>query len=143
MIVKCISIYPNENQIQGLGPGFFPQRSFGVVVGREYIVVALTVNCGAQAPGKGVWVDILMEPGIPTLVSAPLFLFEIVESSASCYWQVRETDKGGLTLWPSAFYQPSYLEDVANRVPKIVDDFWRIYTLIEAEAKARGVGLGS
>jgi hypothetical protein len=137
MIVKCIASHPSEAQIQSLGPGFRRNREFGIVIGREYLVLGLTVNVISHTMGNGVWVIVLMEPDIPTLISAPLCLFEIVHPGVSRYWEFRISDEESITLWPPCFYRKSFLEDVSDRVPEAGQEFWRVHALIEAEAKQR------
>ena len=134
MIVRCISSHPSDAQIQSLGPGFRKNREFGVVIGREYLVLGLTVNVTSQTMGNGAWVDILMEPDIPTVVSVPLSLFEILDARVSRYWELRASDLGTITLWPPSFYRESFLEDVSDRATEAVEEFWCIHSRIEADA---------
>jgi hypothetical protein len=135
MIVKCISTYPTEAQIEMLGPGFRRDRSFGVVAGREYLVSAMTIEVLRGTMGSGAWVDVLMEPDIPTLIPVPLCLFEIVDPRVSRYWEVRVSDEGRVRLWPPSFYREYYHDDLSDRDPETVKDFWRVHALLEAEAK--------
>jgi hypothetical protein len=136
MILRCISAYPNEGQIQLLGPGFPEKRSFAVVPGREYIVLGLIVDSSPHSDTRGAWVDVLMEPEIPTIISVPLCLFEIVDPRVSRYWEIRVSPEGNIRLWPSSFYREYYHSDLSDRDLEIVKDFWRTYALLEAEAKA-------
>jgi len=135
MIVKCVSAYPTETQIQVLGPGFRRDRSFGVVEGREYLVLGLIIDSAAQSDGRGAWVDVLMEPEIPTVISVPLCLFEIIDPRVSRYWQVRVSDEGIVNLWPPSFYREYYHSDLSDREPEVVKDFWRVHALLEAESR--------
>src|SRR5713226_5879907 len=123
MIVKCISTYPTEAQIQFLGPGFRRDRSFGVVPGREYLVIAMTIDVAPETMGSGAWVDVLMEPDIPTLIPVPLCLFDIVDPRVSRHWEIRVSEEGTVRLWPSSFYREYYHSDLSDRDPKIVKDF--------------------
>lgn len=134
MIIKCISIYPSEEQIQRfLGPGLWRNREFGVVIGREYLVLGLTVNGALQKTGNGAWVDILMEPEVPTVIPVPLCLFEIVDARVSRFWELRLSDEGSITLWPPSFYRQSFLENVSDRVPDAVEEFWKVQARIASE----------
>lgn len=134
MIVRCVSTCPSEEQIQRLGAGSWANREFGVVIGREYSVLDLTINADSKSTGNGVWVDILMEPDIPTILPVPLCLFEIVDSRVSRYWEVRVRPDGSVTLEPPSFSRKSFLEDVSDRVPAAVEEFWRVQRLLEAES---------
>lgn len=135
MIVRSVSTYPSEAQLQILGPGFYRERSFGLVEGREYLVLGLIVDAASQSDGRGAWVDVLMEPEIPTVISVPLCLFEIVDPRVSRHWEIRVSDEGMVRLWPSSFYREYYHSDLSDRDPEIVKDFWRVHALLEAEAK--------
>lgn len=135
MIVKCISAHPSEAQIQELGRRFRRGRNFGVVVGRQYLVLGLSL--GLPPMSSGVWVDILMEPDIPTLIQAPLCLFEITDPRASRFWEIRARGEGVTTLCPASFYQESYHERLSDRVPEVVEDFWRVHGLLIEESRSR------
>jgi len=135
MIVRCVSLYPTEAQIKFLGPGFLRDRSFGLVLEREYVVLGLTVDAAVESNGRGAWVEVLIEPRVPTPVSVPLCLFEIVDSRASRFWEIQLSDNGVVRLWPPSFYHEYYHDDLSNRDPELVKDFWRVYALLESEAK--------
>jgi hypothetical protein len=137
LIVKCISAHPTEAQIQMLGQGFRRDRSFGIAAGREYLVLGLIIDAAPQSDGRGAWVDVLMEPEIPTLISAPLCLFEIVDPRVSRHWEIRVSDNGNVRLWPSSFYREYYHDDLSNRDPETVKDFWHVHSLLETEANVQ------
>lgn len=139
MIVKCISTYPTEAQIQTLGLRFSRSHSYGVVPGREYLVLALIIDAAAESNGRGAWLGILMEPEIPTVIEVPICLFEIVDPRVSRYWEIRVSDKGVVRFWPPSFYREYYHDDLSDRDPETVKDFWRVCAMIEAEAKEAAV----
>jgi hypothetical protein len=93
------------------------------------------VDAAPGTMGRGAWVEVLMEPDIPTLIPAPLCLFEIVDPRVSRYWEIHVSDEGMVRLWPPSFYREYYHDDLSDRAPEIVKDFWRVHALIEAEAK--------
>ena len=78
-----------------------------------------------------------MEPEIPTIVPAPLSLFEIKDPRGSRYWEMRTSDECIVRFWPSSFHREFYHDDLSEREPGLVEDFWRVYALIEAETKER------
>lgn len=130
MIVRCISKLPSEEQAQLLGPGkhYFPgQQQFGLVIGREYIVYALSILDGAA------WVDILSE--FEYLYAVPLLLFDIVDGHVSRYWELRARDQD-LAFWPPSFYREYYHDDLIEGVREVVEDFRRLRALIEEEAES-------
>jgi hypothetical protein len=134
MIVKCISAYPDVEQVQRLGPGFLRDHAIHVTIGREYVVLSLTVNTASGTVGNGVWIDVLMEPDVPTVIPVPLCLFEIVDPRASRYWEIGVSPDGSTTLEPPSFSRKSFLEDVSDRIPEAVKEFWHLYSLLETEA---------
>jgi hypothetical protein len=134
MIVRCVSQYPNEDQLKYLGLKFFKDRAFGVILGREYIVFALTIVVEPDASGRGLFLDHLTETNYGNLVRTPACLFEIVDGTASRYWEVRVREDGTVTLWPPSFYREYYHDDLSEGLPDVVEDFRRIRALIEAEA---------
>jgi hypothetical protein len=135
MIVKCVALRLNTSRPEADASDYFRNRDFGVVVGREYLVLALTIDFGSAPPGTGTgaWVDVLMEPSIPTIIPVPLFLFEITDPKISCHWEARLSQEGLIRLCPPAFCRDSFLEDVSERVPSAVDEFSRIYNSLAAE----------
>ncbi len=135
MIVKCISQYPTDEQLKDLGPRFFKNRTFHVTVGKEYVVLGLGVAVKPHSCGLGPSVEIVTDYG--HLTDNPLCLFQIVDGTASRHWEVRETQAGIITLWPSSFYKEYYHDDLSEGVPEVVEDFKRVRALIEAEAIGR------
>ncbi len=132
MIVKCISESPTESQSLWLGPGFSRNHASGVVLGRQYFVLGLLINVSSQSMGKGAWVEILMEPDIPTVISAPLFLFDVEDARVSRYWEVSVSE--GVIALEHPSFRGSLLEDVSNRFARAEDEFWMIVRLIREEA---------
>lgn len=134
MIVKCLTAYPDENQLQRLGPGFLRNHDIYVTVGREYVVLGLTINVDSLTMGIGAWIDVLMEPDIPTVIPVPLCLFEIIDPKVSRYWEVRVLSEGFVIFEPPSFSRKSFLENVSDRIPEAVEEFWHVYSLVETEA---------
>ncbi len=137
MIVRCVSEYPDEEQLRLLGPKFFRNRSFGVVVGREYIVFGVTVVIEASSAGKGLLFEHLTDTNYGYLVSTPACLFQIVDGTASSHWRIRIEDDGAVRLWPEVFYKEYFHDRLSDGDPEAVEDFRRIRERIEAEAVGR------
>jgi hypothetical protein len=138
MIVKCIATQAGDALLSPLDPGFQRDRSFGVVLGREYLVISLTVDTGPLSDGRGTWVDILMDTEIPTVISVPLGLFKVVDPRVSRYWEIRVSDDG-VTFRPPSLYKGYYHDDLSNRDTETVNDFWRVYRALKAEANERPI----
>lgn len=135
MIVKCVSKYPDDEQLKQLGPKFFKEQDFHVTLGKEYIVFGLSVSGEPGHIGLGLSVEILSDYG--NLVGCPVCLFEIVEATASRYWEVCVGGHRIITFWPSSFYGDHYHDRLSDGKPDIVEDFRRVRTLIEFEAIER------
>jgi hypothetical protein len=134
MIVRCVSVLPNEEQAKLLGDNYRPsQMTYGLELGKEYVVFGLSLFGGMS------WVDIASEatsadPGY--LHPAPLCLFEIVNGHVSRYWEAHQHGDRDLMLQPRSFYRDYYHEDLADGVPEVVEDFARMRALLEDEARS-------
>ena len=128
MRIRCIASTPTAEQAQRLGSAYDSERSdYDLDLLREY--VALGIGCWdgiawAQIATDGGWV-----------LSVPLFLFEVSEATASRYWEVRLRPTG-VTMWPSALYEPTFNSELADDVPEAVEKFRELRRVIEAEALA-------
>lgn len=128
MKVRCISKLPNSEQAQLLGDHFIPgKQEFHLDIGREYIVFGLQILSGEP------WIEILSDSGY--LRSVPLCLFNIIDGHISKLWEIRYKD-GFLTLWPAAFYDEYFFDDLIEGTEEIVDKFQKIRALIEKEANS-------
>jgi hypothetical protein len=123
-----------EAQIQRRGPRFRTDHNYCVKLGHEYLVLGLLIDAAGDSVGGGAWIDILMEPDIPTVISVPLCLFEIIDPRVSRYWQLRASEAGAVWLWPASFYREYYHDDLSNRIAHVVEDFWGVLRLLQAEA---------
>jgi hypothetical protein len=137
MIVRCVSQYPNQKQLDLLGAKFLRDRTFQVTVGKEYIVFGLTIGIEPDYAGRGLFIHHLSDSPLGYVVSTPACLFEIVDGTASRYWEVRLHNQGTITLWPSSFYREYYHDDLTSLVPEVIQDFERVRKTIEAEALGR------
>jgi len=134
VIVRCVSVLPNEEQAKLLGDNYRPgQMTFGLELGKEYVVFGMSLFGGMP------WVDMasqatFADPGF--LHPAPLCLFEIVDGRVSRYWEARQHGDRDLVLQPRSFYRDYYHDDLSEGVPEVVEDFARMRALMEAEAKS-------
>jgi len=112
-----------------IGP--YPGQSFGVTIGKEYLVVGLSFEINSYA-GTGVCVNIVSDGGY--FVTVPLCLFEVLDARASRYWRIRRWEDGITSLWPESFYAPFYVDDHNEDVPEVRADFKKVYSQLEAEA---------
>lgn len=133
MIVKCVRKYPTDDDLRFLGPRFLKERAFHVTPGKEYIVFGLSIGMGdEQTDCKGLWIEYLTD--YDNLISAPICLFEIVQRTASRYWELRARPDGSVDLWPSSFYREYYFEDLSEGLSDAVTDFKIVRKVIESEA---------
>lgn len=130
MIVKCIAELPTREQAKWLGGHYRGgKQAFGVVLGMEYIVFALTVLGGEP------WVEITdadLDPGY--LWGVPLCLFEIVIPRLSVLWEAPVAKNGELRLEPASLSRRNYHDDLFEGVEEVVADFRRVRQALEEEA---------
>jgi hypothetical protein len=132
MKVRCISTYPNEEQLRRLGPHFNRRQTFGVSVGTEYLVLGIAVILESSSYGTGFYVNIQEDNG--HFVHVPLCLCEITDGRLSKHWRAKVWEDGEVTLWPPSFYREYYVDDLSEGVSDVVADFRRVRRLLEAEA---------
>lgn len=130
MKVRCISPYPTDRQIEKLGK-FYKKQSFGVSVGKEYLVLGITFLINSALFGTGVIIDFHDDDG--NVGNAPLFLFEITDRRSSKYWEAKFHDDGSFQLQPSSFYKENYHDLLSDGVEEVMEDFKRVLALLEAE----------
>ncbi len=135
MVIKCVSSVLTETQFRASGDPSLLHEGYPLKVGREYLVFALTIDTSSAAAQGGVWVSIQMEPKSPTMIAVPLSLFEIIDPRASRYWTVGSPREGLLRIWPAAFLADFYHDDLSERLPEAVNDFWKVQALLEAESR--------
>lgn len=132
MKVKCISVFPTDQQIEKLGD-FYRQQAFGVTAGKEYVVLGIALHINLRHFGTGVQIQYLNDYG--DIGHAPLFLFEITDGRPSKYWEARFYEDGSFEFQPLSFYKEYYHDDLSEGVDEIVEDFERVRVLLEAESE--------
>jgi len=130
MIVRCISLLPSKQQAKQLGKYYYPdQQTFGLTIGKEYVVYCLEIHGGMA------WVDLVSETNY--LFPAPLCLFEVVDGRVSKYWELRLGEDDSVLFRPPSFFKEYFHDDLAEGVPEVVEEFQKIRTLIETEARSK------
>lgn len=129
MRVRCIAEDPTPEQARALGKLYTaPRQTFGVVLGMEYLVLALSVVNGVTL------VQVAQE--FEQIVPVPLFLFEITDPRVPSLWEARQQEDGAVLLWPPSFFEREfYHEDLLDQVPSVVEDFRRVRRRLEVEAE--------
>jgi len=131
MRVKCVAIYPTEELIETLGPGFYRKQIFPLTIGNEYIVLGIEFAINSRLYGTTTLVEIKSDVG--HLISVPIGLFEIIDGKVSRYWEARSWGDNTVTLWPPSFYREYYHDKLSERMPDIVEDFNRVYIQLASE----------
>lgn len=131
MRVLCIAATPTAEQARQLGTAYLgPKQVFGTA-GQEYLVYGLTVSQGI------VWIEI--SPDHRFLISAPLFLFEVKDPRVSALWELRAESHGLVRIWPAAFFEEFFHEDLAADEPGTRDIFERLTAALEKDRHAIGL----
>jgi hypothetical protein len=129
MRVVCTASFPNQEQINELGDDFYTNQDFGLIVGREYLVLGLSYTTHSYC-GNTVTVSYFDEDH---LLLAPIILFEITDHRVSHYWEVRKTENGSLTLWPPLFYESFFRNRLSDYEKEARESFERVYQLLDSE----------
>jgi len=126
MRIRCTALQPTVEQRQLLHSVIDPSRlDYDLELSREYI--AIGVGFWDNVP----WAQIVTDGG--WVLAVPLFLFEVIEPSASRFWEVR-ADDAGLRLQPSCLYEPTFNSRLADDDGDAIEEFTRVRRLIEEEA---------
>lgn len=129
MIVRCKALEPTKEQMLLLGSFYERGRTdYALVLGKTYLVLGLFVS-----PGGLIWVDIPADGGWPQTV--PLFVFEVVDSKVSRYWDVFYSSEGSLSLEPAPFHESTFASRVADNQPEAELVYKQYCELLEMEAR--------
>jgi hypothetical protein len=131
MLVTCKMTTLSGEQITALG-GSVHQQVFDVTEGGAYLVLGLTVYVASRVYGSGVYVEIEDDSG--HVVSAPLFLFEIIDGRPSQYWVSRFWDDGSFAFWPPSFFNDCYHDRLSESVPDVRRDYESVRAQLREEA---------
>ena len=104
------------------------RRTFGVEVGRQYLVF------GMEFRQCIVWVQVEVAPN--ELISAPMALFDLTDPTVPDLWEASVADDGGLTLWPAALKTPGFHERILSGDPVATKALERLRRLLESPASA-------
>lgn len=108
-----------------------PRFYRSVTPGTAYTVLGLSYDPSSTCYAGKPTVEIKNDSG--GLSSIPLFLFDIIDNTASKYWQCKFTPEGRLTFFPDSFYESYYHDDLSEGVPEVVNNFKELCMLIENE----------
>jgi hypothetical protein len=124
--VMCLGEDPGEYGWRGL-ERIYPRKNvtFGVQAGAIYVVYGLVVD------GDNVWLNILSRSGY--LVSAPSFLFSVVDGRVSSLWNVYLANEV-VRIGPPLLARDYVFDDLVEGVPEVVALFAELRTSIETEA---------
>lgn len=129
MRVLCRSEYPDEEQLRQLGKKFYRRQTFGLEVGKDYVVVGLSLFRESHF-GRLPLVEFFDGDH---LISAPIILFEISRPRVSGHWLTRTWEDGDLTLWPSLLYEDFFHDRFSDYEPEARAAFMELYEVLKAE----------
>jgi hypothetical protein len=66
-------------------------------------------------------------------VSAPLCLFEIIDSRPSKFWVAKKVNNFELLLWPKEFYKDFFHDHLSDGEHSVVQIFRRVVDQLESE----------
>ena len=127
MIIKCISIAPNEEQGKKLGKYYIPELlSYDIEPDKIYIVFGLSIRDGAP------WA--LIENVFHYLYLVPLCLFEIIDARVPKYWEMRLIDNDVL-FRPPSFFPDYFIDQLSDGLPEVVKEFKKMKALMVEETR--------
>lgn len=135
MKVKCKTNYIDDNlaKIVGLAEGQ-PKLYRSISPDKIYTVLGVTYSINATCYANYPIVEVKNDSGGLSLI--PLFLFDVIDSTASKYWKVRhDSEKGLLTMLPESFYRQYYHDDLSEGVKEVVEDFKEVCEKFDSEAE--------
>jgi hypothetical protein len=112
-----------------LGPGT-RLESYDLMVGEEYAAVALW-SCAQSAWGRGTFVDV--STAYQRCETAPLFLFDIIDSRISPTWHVAKMSDDITFLGPLRLLSNSYYDKLSDGEPSFVRDFIKLVDELDHE----------
>jgi hypothetical protein len=134
MLIRCISVFPDEAQLEALGERFHRLQRFDITQGMTYTVLGLTFYVQSTVYGSGVYAELENDSG--QLASAPLLLFEIVDERPSQHWVARLWSDGTFAWWPESFFQHGYHDRLSNGVAEVRRDYELVRLKLEQEARS-------
>jgi len=129
MVIKCISIKPNLAQKELL-PEAHRKADFHITEDKEYLVLGIRFLLDSSV-GQCSMVEIVSDYG--HLSAAPLFLFHVIDSRISKFWNLKVFNEFTITLWPEAFYREYFHDDLSENIEEVVNDFKKVKRLLEEE----------
>jgi len=110
---------------------FYRRQSFGVTIGKDYIVLGITFAIRSNLFGTGAVVQFQDDDG--NIGFAPICIFEITDGAPSKYWVARLDEDGSLTFQPPSFYKEYYHDDLSSGEEDVRKDFEVILSLLKNE----------
>jgi hypothetical protein len=130
MKVTCRREKLTADELDSLGLAPWPQH-YGLEQGREYLVLAIYAFV-KSVWGRGPVVQIAAPPD-PLPTYAPMCLFAVSDPRLSRFWTVEAWD-GALAIGPTLLLAAHFMEDLADDVPEVRNQFDELYALMLAES---------
>ena len=108
-----------------------PRLYKSISPGKEYIVLGLTYRPSEACYAGYPVIEIKNDTDGISIV--PLFMFEVVDPSASRHWLVK-FEQDTLKILPKSFYSNYYHDDLSEGIPEVVEDFKRVCKIFELES---------
>ena len=134
MRVKAVTSRLTAAQRAAIG-GTLAGVQIGAHEGREHLVLGLYIGMNSPKLGTGVWI-IYRDAG-GNGVTAPIALYEVIDSTPSRHWVANRIDDSVIALWPREFAVPHFFEDTAER--SVARDTLRaVNDLLDTEHRIHG-----
>jgi hypothetical protein len=131
--VRCDATHISDALAQQLGYGEYRQWSYPELEsGWEYVVYGLHFADRSRKYGTGVWV-VVIGRHFDWLVTAPLGLFEVIDTRASRHWVFQRWDDGGVALCLPSFSRPFFEIELQDGDPETMALFRQMRQILESE----------
>lgn len=109
-----------------------------LTVGKEYLVLGLSINAGSVIFGTSAVLQVIDDAGRLEMVPAPLF--DIKNGRPSQFWRARQLKDLGLALWPEEFYRDYFHDDLSDGVPEAKEVLAAVIRRFEEEVAITALG---
>lgn len=126
MRVKVLNNW--ETTLLRMGENKQRTPTFFIRAGQEHTVYGLSwLREPAVAGWAGPVCEITDDHG--NLVSAPIEIFDVIDSHVPDVWRVVKGDSG-VFLWPEVFLKDFFFDDLSEGVPECVEEFRNLQELL-------------
>jgi hypothetical protein len=131
---KARSLPIELRQQLGINDSFATE--YMLTIGKEYLVLGLSVHVASVVFGGSPVLQLVDDAGRLEMVPTPLL--EIKDARPSGFWRARQREDFGLALWPEEFYSDYFHDDLSDGAPEAKDALAAVIRKLQKEATTTG-----